>query len=282
MPKKYSLLFSLVCVTFFAIAQDEQTRWSSWETEGDTLMNHRDFAGAAALYSKILNESNLKDKTSFKILYKRAICYYSSESYDNALDDVSRFVTEFPENPRARILRALVYRQKGDNENQLIDLQKSIELRGEVTPELLRWRGSLLADKGDFEAAKKDLLAVANEADDAELEASLGLVYYSLGKSDSALVRINKAIVLDVNYPASYLYGGSFCLQDEKYELALKYLNLALRIDPGNRSALYYKGVSLVQQNKTEEGCRCLRKAFAAGEDEAADYLKEYCYEVFK
>ncbi|MBS1505709.1 MAG: tetratricopeptide repeat protein [Bacteroidetes bacterium] len=282
MPKKYFLLIPVLWLAISAFGQGDKERWAKWEVDGDTLMNRRDFVGAAGLYNKILGESGLKEKASFKILYKRAICYYSAENFDLALSDATRFITEFPENARARLLRALIYRHQGNVDDQLSDLTKYIELRGEMTSDLMRWRGSLLADKGEFAAAKKDLLTVAAEADDAELEATLGLVYYSLNKKDSALVRINKAIVLDVNYPASYIYAGSFCLQDENYELALKYLNLALRVDPGNKSATFYKGVSLVELNKIDEGCRCLRKAFAAGEDEAEGYLKEFCYEVFK
>jgi len=281
MPKKYLILFSLLCVTSLAFAQDEQARWSKWETEADTLMNHEQYAPAIEFYTKIINESKLKEKTDFKVLYKRAVCYYRTEELEKSLTDLNRFIPEFPENPKPRILRALVYRQKGDSENQLLDLQKAIELRGPI-PELLRWRGTLLSEKGEFQLAKKDLLTVATLIDDAEIETNLGLVYYSLGKSDSSLLRLNKAIVLDVNYPNSYLYAGTFCLQDENYELALKYLNLALRVDPNNNAALFYRGVSLVELNKTDEGCRCLRKAFAAGEDEAADYLKEFCFDVFK
>ncbi len=281
MRKKYSFVVSLWCIASLAFAQDEQVRWGKWETEADTLMNHEQYAPAAERYSKIINESKLKEKADFNVLYKRAVCYYRTEELEKALADLNQFIPEFPENPKPRILRALVYRQKGDVENQLVDLQKAIALRGPI-PELLRWRGTLLSEKGEFQSAKKDLLAVASLMDEAEVETNLGLVYYSLGKSDSALVCLNKAIVLDVNYPTSYLYAGTFCLEDENYELALKYLNLALLVDPNNRSALFYKGVSLVELKKTDEGCRCLRKAFEAGEDEAADYLKEFCFEVFK
>jgi tetratricopeptide (TPR) repeat protein len=281
MPKKYSFVLSLLCVSSLAFAQDDQIRWNKWETQADTLMNHEQHAPAAELYTKIINESKLKEKADFKVLYKRAVCYYRTEELEKSLTDLNRFIPEFPENPKPRILRALIYRQKGDLENQLSDLQKAIEIRGPI-PELLRWRGTLLSEKGEFQMAKKDLLTVAVLIDDAEIETNLGIVYYSLGKSDSALMRLNKAIVLDVNYPNSYLYAGTFCLQDENYELALKYLNLALRVDPDNHPALFYKGVSLVELNKTDEGCRCLRKAFAAGEDDATDYLKEFCFDVFK
>jgi len=281
MPKIFSLVSFLLCLSFLSPAQDQSERWSKWETEADTLMNHQDFVGAASLYSKIITECKFTEKSDYRFIYKRAVSYYSANNFDSALVDMNQFVPEFPESPQARILRALIYRQKGDSENQLDDLQKAIELRGPTT-ELIRWRGALLADKGDFKGAKKDLEEVKLYQDDAELETNLGFIHYNLGSLDSALICFNKAIVLDVNYSPSYLYAGTFCLQEEKFDLALKYLNLGLRIDPTNRSALFYKGVSLVELKRTNEGCRCLKKAFDAGEDDAVDYLKEYCYDIFK
>jgi tetratricopeptide (TPR) repeat protein len=270
-------------LSFFiaAFGQDEPARWGKWETEADTLMKHQDFAGAASLYSRIIDQCKFKEKKEYRFVYKRAVCYYSGDHFDSALVDVNRFVPEFPENSQALILRALIYRQKGDVDNQLSDLQKAIDLRGPST-QLIRWRGSLLVEKSEFKAAKKDLEEVKLIQDDAELETNLGYIYYSLGSLDSALICVNKAIVLDVNYSPSYLYAGSFCLQEENFDLALKYLNLALRIEPTNRSALFYKGVALVELEKTDEGCRCLRKAFDAGEEDASGYLKQYCFDVFK
>lgn len=278
-------LHYVIIVTAFlsgvASAQDEHARWTQWETEADTLMSHQDFAGATKLYTKIIEESKLKDKSNFKPLYKRAVSYYSAGDLDHALVDVDRFIVEFPESPQPRLLRALINRQKDDEQAQLIDLQKAIDL-GNTNPQLIYWRGTLLAAKGENERAKKDFLYVKKIGDDAEVETALGTVYRSLGKSDSAFICLNNAIVLDVNYSPSYIYAGSFCVEDEKYELALKYLNLALRVDAENRSAIFYKGIALVQQEKLDEGCSCLRKALDKGEDDAADYLKEFCFDVFK
>ncbi|HTH54506.1 MAG TPA: tetratricopeptide repeat protein [Cyclobacteriaceae bacterium] len=275
-----SCLLILVYVGF-ARAQEKQARWSEWETEADTLMSHQDYASAAKLYTKIIDESKLKDKSDFKPLYKRAVSYYSAGDLDHALTDVDKFITEFPESAQPRLLRALINRQKEDEEAQLTDLQKAIDL-GNSNPQLIYWRGTLLAGKGENEKAKKDFLYVRSIGDDAELETALGSVYRALGKTDSAFICLNNAIVLDVNYSPSYVYAGSFCVEDENYDLALKYLNLALRVDAENISAIFYKGVALVQQEKLEEGCSCLRKALDAGEDDAADYLKEFCFDVFK
>lgn len=271
----------LISPSDVVFGQDEKARWAQWETEADTLMSRQDFAGATKLYTKIIDESKLKEKSNFKPLYKRAVSYYSAGDLDHALVDVDKFILEFPESPQPRLLRALINRQKGDEGAQLTDLQKAIDL-GNTNPQLIFWRGTLLAAKGDNEKAKKDFLFVRNLGDDAELETALGTVYRSLGKTDSAFICLNNAIVLDVNYSPSYVYAGSFCVEDEKYELALKYLNLALRVDTENVSALFYKGVALVQLEKLDEGCSCLRKALDKGEDGAADYLKEFCFDVFK
>ncbi|HCW07323.1 MAG TPA: hypothetical protein DGG95_08160, partial [Cytophagales bacterium] len=264
-----------------AFAQDEQTRWAKWETDADTLMGHQDFNGAIKLYSKIIDESKLKDKSNYKALYKRAVGYYSIENFDQALKDVSLYVNQFAESPKAHLLLALIYRHKNDEVNQLIEVQKCIEL-GNRNPQLLFWRGTLLAAKGEYELAKKDLLLFKTINDDAEVEAVLGSVYHALGNIDSAFVCLNNAIILDVNYTPSYLYAGSFCMEQKEYDLAIKYLNLALRIEPENASALFYKGVALVENDKIDQGCSCLRKALEAGEDGATDYLKEFCYGVYK
>jgi tetratricopeptide (TPR) repeat protein len=278
---KSFLLIGLVAASFLSYSQDNDAQLKKWETEADTLMGRQDYAGAIKIYSKIISETGLKEKSQFKTLYKRAVAYYSLEESENGLKDISQFISEYPDVPRARLLRALIYRQLGDVDNQLVDLEKAMTDQN-MNPELFRWRGSLFLEKEQFEKAKSDFTLVKNFTDDAELETNLGLIHYSLGHFDSALVCLNKAIELDVTYPASYIYAGSFCLQENQFERGLEYLNLALRIDSSNRTAIFYKGVALVELKRTEAGCSCLRKAFTAGEDDAADYLKEYCYEVYK
>src|SRR5579871_3344938 len=95
-----SALIFLLALSGSVFAQDQQTRWSKWEAEADTLMNHQDYSGAAAFYSKIIAECQFKEKMEFKYIYKRAVSYYSDGAYDSALADMNRFVPEFPESPQ--------------------------------------------------------------------------------------------------------------------------------------------------------------------------------------
>ena len=279
MHRVFILILFFGLISFSGFTQNPKE--AAWETEADTLMSHEDFIGAIKLYSKVIDASKLKDEKSYRALYKRAVGYYSSGNFLKAIADMDRFIPKFQENYQARILRALSHRELGDVDNQFADVEKALELsRGE--PQIMKWRAGLLMEKGEYELAKKDLLLVKLFQDDPEVEMNLAFAYYSLEKADSALMAVNKSIELDATFAPAYLYGGSFALEEENFELALKYLDVALRIDPENVSALFYKGVALVELKKEKEGCSCLTKAFMAGQDDAADYLKQYCYGVDK
>lgn len=275
MPKVFLSIFLLSLVSLLGFSQNP--KWTAWETQADTLMSRQDFKGAIKLYSKVISASKLKEKTSYRPLYKRAVAYYSAGDFNNAIADMNRFIPEFPENYQAHILRALSYRELDDLDNQLIDVEAALKLTG-GEPQILKWRAGLLMEKNEYKQAKEDLLIVRQLQDDPEVEMNLAFSYYSLENPDSAMMAINKSIELDATFAPAYLYGGSFSLEEENYELALKYLDIALKLDPDNVTAQFYKGIALVELKKETEGCRCLTKAFMAGQDDAGDYLKQYCY----
>jgi tetratricopeptide (TPR) repeat protein len=262
---------------FSGHAQDP--KWKAWETEADTLMNRKDFAAAVKLYTQLIDATKLKERTDYRALYKRGVAFYSQSDFKNAVADMDRFIPQFQESYQARILRALCYRELGETDKQLEDVEKALTLSG-GDPQILKWRAGLLIEKEKFNQAIEDLLLVRQMQDDPEVELNLGFAYYSIEKRDSALMAINKAIVLEATFLPAYLYGGSFSLEDAKYELAIRYINVALMLEPTNATAWFYKGVALIELKKEDEGCSCLRKAFYAGQDDAGDYLKQYCYGV--
>lgn len=261
------------------VAWAQNPKWQVWEAEADTLLNKQDYIGASKLYSKIINDSKLNDQSVYGAVYKRAICFYSIGEFENALKDLEVFIPLYPGSPQAYLLKAFVYRELGDSDGQLINLKEAIDRRP-GDPDILKWRATLYLDKGDFLLAKQDILEVKKNQTDPEIETYLGLAYYNLNHADSALMALKKAMELDVTYLPAYFYAVSFCLQEAQYDLALTYTNLALRLDPKNPTALFYKGVALIEKKMIDAGCSCLNKAFYLGNDDAGDYLKEYCYPV--
>ena len=93
-------------------------------------------------------------------------------------------------------------------------------------------------------------------------------------------MHFDSALALNGGYAPAYMYMTSLCLEQEAFELALTYVDLGLRLEPGNQQLLFYKGIALAESDQLEEGCRVLANVFYAGLDQAGDYLKQYCYSM--
>ena len=273
----HKVVFIVLATFIFNVSFAQNEKLKKMEIEGDTAMNKGDFAKAIKIYSKVVKGSKLKEKPDYLPLYKRAVCYYSSKDFKHALEDLNPVIEKIPGLPQARMLRALVYGELGQDDKKKEDLAQALNA-APADPSLLKWRASVYMEDEDYPDARKDLEVAKLFADDAETEMYLGLAQYNMGSVDSAFQSLDKAIQLDATYLPAYIYAGSFSLEQDKYEQAVKYLDFAGRLDPKNNTISFYKGIALVELDKVDEGCRFLRKAFYAGEDEAAGYLKEYCF----
>jgi tetratricopeptide (TPR) repeat protein len=246
--------------------------------QADTLLSQQDYPAAIAIYNKITATSETLSDENYSLFYKRAYCYYALEQYDNALKDVNQYLQKKPED-QAKLLRAYINQELGNHEEQLADLNAFIEASpGNV--ELLQWRASVLMELERYADAQKDIRQLLKSQPGPELKGYLGLTYYYLNDPDSALIVFDEVIASDPDYIQPYLYAGSLALDEEAYDLALQYINGGLKKDPSNNTLLFYKGIALVESERIDEGCRCLTKVFKAGFDDAADYLKGYCYGV--
>jgi predicted Zn-dependent protease len=267
---KFIALIFVMMTSWSVSAQSEK------EVEADTLLAQQDYAGALALYNKIINKLKPETELEYQLFYKRAVCYYGLEKFQEALNDVNIVIEKYP-NPQAKLLRAYIYQELEDYEAQLSDLNELLSLNPD-SPELMQWRASVLMEAGKYKEAQKDIRKVLRYQPGPELKSYLGLTYYYLEHPDSALIIFDEVIAEAPEFTQVYLYAASLCLDEGAYELGLTYINQGLDQDPANHSLLFYKGIALVETGHEKEGCRCLTKAFDAGIDDVADYLKEYCY----
>ena len=274
-------LITLIVLIFSVVYASAQTStWRSLETEADTLLAHEDYAGALKLYNQVIDLSKLKESDSYASLYKRAVCYYSLTNYKEALSNVNQMLAKDPEFHQADLLKAFVGRELNDSKIQLEGLNPLLQL-DPGNFDLLKWRATVLLDADQYATARKDIKTlIKSSPEDPELELYLGVSYYYESKADSALTCFDKAIALDKTYSTPYIYASSLCLDEEAYPQALQYAESGLKLDPDNTSMLFYKGIALAELKKIDEGCSCLYKAFTKGVDDAAGYLKEYCYGV--
>lgn len=244
--------------------------------QADTLLGRQDYAGALPLLNKYIEKSKLATDEDYAALYKRAFCYYGLGRFEDALTDVNDFLKKIP-NDQAKLLRAYINQELENYAAQLEDLNAFIAA-SPGNPDLLRWRASVFMETEQYDAAQKDIRQLLEYQESPELKAYLGLIYYYQESPDSALVIFNEVIAQNPEYLQPYLYAASLTLEEEAYDLAINYVNAGLRIEPDNITLIFYKGIALIETDKLVDGCRCLTKAFGGGMDDAADYLKSYCY----
>jgi len=246
--------------------------------QADTLMGREDFNGALALYTKVIESSRMATPQEVQVLYKRAYCYYSLERYEDALTDINQFI-ERTDDMQAKLLRAYVYQGLGRTDDQLKDINELVSNNPDNI-DLLRWRASVLMDAEKYRDARRDIQKVMIIDRGAEVQGFLGLTYYYDNDPDSALLIFDRVIASHPEHMQTYIYAASLALEQESYPLALGYVDKGLKREPANETLVFYKGIALVESEKTDEGCRCLTKAFRAGNDDAGGYLKQYCYGV--
>lgn len=275
--KWLNFLVVLLVLALGANAQTKSSKLKETETLGDTLLNRQDFAGALKQYDKVAKATKLKDTVARQILYKRALCYFYLGEPGKAIADLNIFIPENPTMPRARLLRAFLYRELGELEPQLEDLNEVLAWDA-MNVDLMKWRAGLLVEMGKNREAVTEFNKIKMWGADEEVEMYLGLAYYGLEEADSAIMHFDQAISINGGYLPAYMYAGSLSIEQGAYELALSYIDLALRLDSKNLQLLFYKGIALVELKQKDEGCRLLNQAFYGGIDDAGDYLEEYCY----
>lgn len=268
------LLFGFWLLASMAFAQGEKRMLQ--EAEGDTLLSRQEYEEAFRVFDRLV-KAGFKQPSDYRALYKRAFCEYTLSKPDDALRDLESYIQNVPDQPAGHILRSFVYKSIGDLDHQLDDLHAAIRIAGPRV-DLLKWRAEAYIEAKNYAGAKNDLILARGQADDEELELSLGIAYFNLDDVDSAFICLNDAIVMNPTELPPYIYAATFCLEKDNAELAIKYLDVALRIDPHQMDALFYKGAALVESGKIDEGCKCLTTAFQNGVDEAGDYLVQFCY----
>lgn len=267
------LIIILMVSPASVFSQSKNAAPSAQEIEADTLLNRGDFESAITAYSKLIK----KKTASTKVLYKRAYAYFNLEQYQEALLDVNAYIDQ-SNDPQGIVLRATIHEQTGNYGDELSDI--NLLMGQNVNPELLRWRASIAMEAGQYEVAQRDIQQLLKWQHSTELLSFLGLTYYYQEKADSALTVFNQVIAEAPEQLETYLYAGALCLEEGELDLSLEYINAGLTRDPKNATLLFYKGAALVEKEDFDAGCRCLFKAFTNGIDDAADYLKEYCYGV--
>ena len=250
------------------------------EREAQSLMQEEKFTEAAAIFTRIIKETGLEREEDYLALFRRAICYYYSGSFEPALADINSFMPHNPGRSTPFVLRSFLYRSLGKPEAVIQDLNQALSMNtGEQdSSQLLRIRSTAFLDLRKFSEAIDDIRTSMKSGEDPEGLGILAFAYFQLNESDRAIEYVRRSIELDHTYLPVYLYAASFLLESGRSEEAEVYARLATMADENSSDAWFYLGVSLINTSRIDSGCSCLSKAFYSGNENATGYLTQYCY----
>jgi tetratricopeptide (TPR) repeat protein len=269
------IIIFLMVSAFFVSAQDT-SKLDKKLDEVQSLLEQEKFDKALVILNKLIKRTDDSDYKT-QLLYARAFAYYGMNNLQNSLADVNQVLTDHPDFQEARLLRAELYNLTQDYQKGIADLSVLIDAHADIS--LINNRVSMALDAGDYALACQDIKTMLMYNPTPDAETYLGYVYYLSDDLDSAQLCLDSTIEKYPDHADAYFYAGIVALEKGEKDQAVQYFNKGLTLAPEHAYMQLYKGISLVEEEDTnEEGCRCLNKAFYQGMDDAADYLKEYCF----
>jgi len=211
-----------------------------------------------------LTEAIKLDSKNSYYYRERALNKFRISNYSGAIIDISKAIEISPENAYYYDLRGGYKEKKNDFYGALSDYTKAIQLAPE-TCEYYESRGNLYLDLEKFEKA------ITDYSKGISIAKTSNCFYNSEKIKKHFLSRIynNRAFC---KYVVDDLFG---CISDCNMVITLS--NDLPSYFSSKDVALIYIGLSKIELGKKEEGCLSLSKAGELGNEQAFEYIKEYC-----
>lgn len=228
--------------------------------------------------------------------YNRGLLYKRREEYDLAIEDFKENITLTSNGSDAHFQLGWVYKEiKNEPDVALEHYTCSIEIDPE---QIIAYnnRSIIYREKGEFTLAIQDSdMAINNGSMDPTHYRNRGLVYEELGITAKALIDYSFSIEIEKDSIVGYTYRcnlykklgyimwairdydrlieitpdstiypfecGTLCLDNEKYDLAIKYFDITLKIDPKYANAYNDKGWALEKKGDYNGAHTCYSKA---------------------
>lgn len=193
-----------------ALAAGQNDFWSNYFL-AKIYHNNKDYKNAVSCYQKAIS---LKPNFSQGYL-GLANTYIAMEEFQNAIDVLNKYISYNKEADIAYALRAKAQM----NLNHIIEAQDDINTAINIDENLsyLLIEAEILYYKGDYENARDKLNLLSKNVQTSEVYKYIGLCDYALNDYSSALLNLDKAIILsDEDKSLETTYNDIKALLDKK------------------------------------------------------------------
>lgn len=157
---------------------------------GDYYKNSRAYSQAIPYYQKALNSQS----KSSEPLLDLGICYHEMKNYSQAHPLLTEFLAYNQQEGFAYAMRAKNLMEMGRYNDAETDIVTAIALEDNIEHRYLE--SMILYKRGNYKKAKTSFEKIAGEIQTSEIYKCIGLADYALGDLNSALINLDKAIIL--------------------------------------------------------------------------------------
>lgn len=157
---------------------------------GDYYRNNREYSKAILPYKKALDAS----PKSGEPLLMLGTCLFEMRNYNDALPLLTRYIALNQQEAYSYAIRARVFNALARYNDAETDIITAIALEDNIEYRFLE--GEILYRRGNYRKAKAALEKIAPEIQTSDVYKYIGLSDYALGDLNSALISLDKAIIL--------------------------------------------------------------------------------------
>ncbi|KAA6414076.1 MAG: mitochondrial precursor s import receptor [Lasallia pustulata] len=200
---------------------------------GLTAINKRtaeEFDSAARAFDKALEMSGLGDHEAFAYNMRGTFRYLRGENND-ALEDLTKSVELNPALTQSFIKRASMHLELGNREAAANDFEQAMEQNKE-DPDIYYHRAQLHFILGEFgEAAKDYQKSIDLDRDFIFSHIQLGVTQYKMGSIASSMATFRRCVKNFDKVPDVYNYYGELLLDQQKYQEAIEKFDTAIEME---------------------------------------------------
>lgn len=231
---------------------------AEWVEEGDTLLQHSDFAGAEAAYQRAIETA--EDYAPAYVGLSRTYLW-QVEFEDDALAQAQKAVELAPDSAEAHAALAQAQIVQEDPGEAVAAGEQAAELDEENAVAQAVLANAYLLDR-QYEAAQQAAeQAVALDPELAKAYHSLGLFYLNTADFARARAAFEQAIALEPTFAPWHITLGNLWLRSEKYDQATACFEKALELAPDYVTAILYLASVDVERMAYEEAEAQIQRA---------------------
>ncbi|KAF2095548.1 mitochondrial precursor proteins import receptor [Rhizodiscina lignyota] len=193
------------------------------------------YAEAAQSFDKALSLGDLGEHEAFGYNMRGTFRYLKGDN-DDALADLSKSIELQPSLTQSYIKRASMHLELGDREAAANDFELAMQ-QNDSDPDIFYHRAQLHFILGEYDSAASDYQrSIDLDRDFIFSHIQLGVTQYKLGSIASSMATFRRCIKNFDKVPDVYNYYGELLLDQQKYQEAIEKFDIAVEMEKASKS----------------------------------------------